>query len=110
MDFMSVTFMVGSLAQDAGTGGSSFLIDLFTNIGMAGVFIYLYLDERKERRAAQALNNTMLERVLPALTDASAALERVQQAQAALRQADKVELESQLKDLVAELRKGQSDT
>lgn len=94
MNFLSVTYMVGSLAQDAGAGGSSFLIDLFTNLGMAGVFLYLYLDERKERRAAQALNNTMLERVLPALTEASATLGRVQESQAAV---------------VAELRKGQSE-
>jgi hypothetical protein len=96
------------VAQEVG-GDSSFLLDLFTNIGMAGVFIYLYLDERKERRSCQTLNNQMLERVLPALTEASATLERVQQSQSALHEADQASLEQRLEALVVELRRGKGD-
>jgi hypothetical protein len=86
-------------------GDSSFLLDLFTNVGMAGVFIFLYLDERKERRAAQTLNNQLLERVLPLVADATTTLERVQQSQTALKRAEASELENQLHEMVLELRK-----
>lgn len=109
MDLLSLTYLVGSLAQDVAGDGPSFLIDLFTNIGMAGVFIFLYWDERKERRQAQSLNGQLLERTLPLLAESAAALERVQQSQAASREADQAELKRQLDELKAEVRRGKGD-
>lgn len=109
MDPVSFAYAVSSIAQDVSGQGSSFLIDLFTNIGMAGVFIFLYLDERKERREAQRLNNQLLERALPLLAESATALERVQESQSAIHQADQIELAKQLRELTTELRRDKGD-
>lgn len=101
--------MVGSLGQDVADSGPSILIDLFTNIGMAGVFAFLYWDATKERREAQKLNNQLMERALPLLAESAAALERVQQSQTASREADQAELKRQLEELAAEVRRGKGD-
>lgn len=106
---IGTAIVIAGLAQEAGGQSASFIIDLITNVGIGGVFLFLYFDERKERRATQALNNQLLERVLPLIAEATTTLERVQESQIALRQADTQVLEKRLDELAAEIRKGQGD-
>lgn len=110
MDLIGIVLTVGALAQQAGESpDTSLIIDIVTNVGVSGLLALLYWDERKERRATQALNGALLERVLPALTNATDTLDRVQESQTAIRRADTDELERRLGDLVTELRRGQGD-
>lgn len=109
MNLLGAVFLVTQLAQQTSTQDASFIIDLITNVGISGVCLFLYWDERKERRAAQALNNQLLERVLPTLTESTTTLERVQESQNALRAADTNELKRRLDELVTELRRGRGD-
>lgn len=73
------------LGQEPSVGGASGfeLFDLITRLGIAGVFIYLYYEERKERRASQDRERAtheamteMLERSLPVLSEATKTLDK----------------------------------
>lgn len=60
------------------------LASIITTLGLSGVFLWQWQDERKERRAAQTRESQTLhemqvftERMLPILIQATAALERL---------------------------------
>lgn len=96
--------------------------DLFSYVpqaGIAAVFIWLFWDERKERRAAQLTLERLFERLLPIVQEATSTLEVVQGSMA--RQVQKAEsatpspsemavtirrLEELTLDLQSKLRKG----
>lgn len=66
------------LGQESPTPTGFQLIDLLTTLGVSGAFVFLYFDERKERRAAQAQISQLLREIIPALTESTGTLERVQ--------------------------------
>jgi hypothetical protein len=68
--------MIDLLVADVGDGGS--IASWITQIGLSGVFLWLYFDATRERRAAQKALTDVLERVLPLIEAATATLERVQ--------------------------------
>lgn len=111
-----VTALFAQELTDGSASQAALVIGLIGNGGLGGVMFFLYLSERKERQSAQKridennkTYNALLERVLPALTDASTTLERVQESQAAMHKADTDGLQRQLDGLVNELRKGRGD-
>lgn len=73
-------------AQTSTETGGIQLVDWITRVGITGVLAYIWWLERKERLASQdrereshARESSMLERMIPVLTEATAALERVQE-------------------------------
>ncbi len=86
---VTVTRATVIVAQEISDPGASttWLIDLVTNIGIGGIFVWIWYDERKERRQAQAKVNDLMERIIPALTDSTATLERVQDSMARVTEA-----------------------
>lgn len=64
------------------------IIDWLTRIGVTGVIAYMWWSEKREREASQqrereshARESALLERMIPVLTEATAALESVQLSQ-----------------------------
>lgn len=101
--------LLATLAQQGPTPTGFELIDLITTLGVSGIFVFLYFDERKERRAAQAQISQLLERIIPALTESTSTLERVQDSMKRelrlAQQPDTHALESDIQALIEELRK-----
>lgn len=69
--------MFALLAQEVG-GTNLNIVSLITQVGFSGVFLWQWVDATKERRAAQKSLETLFERLLPVLEEATATLERVQ--------------------------------
>lgn len=67
------------VAQTSGSAGDiTNVATLITQIGLSAVFLWLWFTERKERQETQQSNLRLLERALPALAEATEALDRVQ--------------------------------
>lgn len=97
------------VAQEPSTPTGFQLIDLLTTLGVSGVFVFLYFDERKERRQAQTQTSQMLERIIPVLTEATATLERVQasmkiEVQSSTRNTEVQHLTTEIHGLLEELK------
>lgn len=70
------------VAQAAGGGAVDFtnLATLVTQIGLSAIFLWLWWNERKERRDQQETLLRLMERALPALAESTDVLDRVQSA------------------------------
>lgn len=65
-------------AQEAPGGTTTSVTALIVQLGLSGVFLWMWSQERKERIAAQTAKDALLERVLPLLVQCTAALSDVQ--------------------------------
>lgn len=65
------------VAQTAGSPDIN-IVSLLGQLGISGVFIWLYQGERKERQATQAQLVAIVERVFTGLTESTSTLEAVQ--------------------------------
>ena len=92
------------IAQETGAPTGFQLIDLLTTLGVSGVFVFLYFDERKERRQVQQQMAPLLERIIAALTESTSTLDRVQDSMKSTRSADGSDLKAEIAELLAELR------
>lgn len=95
------------LAQEAPTPTGFQLIDLVTTLGVSGLFVFLYFDERKERRQVQQQMAPLLERIIAALTESTSTLDRVQDSLKSSRSADGSDLKTEINQLIMELRSKQ---
>lgn len=70
------------LGQTTGGGAADLtsIAALVTQIGLSGIFLWLWWTERKERQDQQKTLLTLMERALPALAESTDALDRVQAA------------------------------
>lgn len=69
------SIVIAQVPKDDGAFGVASLI---TQIGLSGVFLWLFLSATKERQKAQADLAALFERLLPVVDKATAALESVQ--------------------------------
>lgn len=60
------------------TGDVTAVVTLVTQLGLSGVFLWLWHVERKERRELQATMLSFMEKFGPALENSTVTLERVQ--------------------------------
>lgn len=65
------------LAQETGNADLTNVATLVTQIGLSGIFLWLWWTERKERQEQQKTLLTLMERALPALAESTDALDRV---------------------------------
>lgn len=68
---------VSAASETVEVGPGSIINNLIVTAPLAGVMLYLYFDERKERRAAQAQLIDLIKVILPALEKSTGALDRV---------------------------------
>lgn len=107
MDPIFTFLLFTSLAQETPTPTGWGLIDLIGTFGITGVIIFLYFDERKERRQTQQQMGPLLERIIAALTESTSTLDRVQDSMRSTRQdpAVSTDLKEEIAELITELKR-----
>lgn len=75
-----LAWIIGQVSTD-GSGGLNGAIDIVSKLGVAAIFIWLYLRAEAERKKAQEEKTAVLERLIPMVEAATRAMDSVQKSQ-----------------------------